>query len=213
MLLLWTFIFVFVVDVYDVKKVVIGSVTPQRPGLFAQMYPSTFFQDSRRHTQQEKNKQIRICHHHLEYTPCRTFVYTHKHTHNTVRLRETLSSSKAQQTVKDKTEWKGGENKKMEKQSISVKQKRWTDRWCAVKRTKTAREVKLTPRPLGLTRVRWVPVNAVMQVVRHAAYKQKRSPTAVFLGNYDQIWNVSTTNFTQRFCLEACLEECYCTCE
>lgn len=47
----------FGVDVYDVKTVVMGSVTPQQPGLYAQMYPSTFFQDSVRHTQQEKTNK------------------------------------------------------------------------------------------------------------------------------------------------------------
>lgn len=110
---------------------------------------------------------------HPGYTPRRTFVYTHKLTHiqymhtntHTVSLRETLSSSKAQQTVKDKTEWKGGENKKMEKQSISLWQKRWTDRWWAGPRhTKTARKVKLRPHPLGQTRIDWFPVKASLFV-------------------------------------------------
>lgn len=36
--------FVSEVGVYDVRKVVIGSVTPQRPGLYPQMDLSTFSQ-------------------------------------------------------------------------------------------------------------------------------------------------------------------------
>ena len=52
---------------------------------------------------------------HPGYTSCLTFVYTHKLTHiqyihtdtHAVSLRETLSLSKAQQTVKDKTEMEG----------------------------------------------------------------------------------------------------------
>lgn len=40
--------FFFETDVCDVKKVMIGSVTPQQPGPFVQMCPYTLFQDSRR---------------------------------------------------------------------------------------------------------------------------------------------------------------------
>lgn len=54
------------------------------------------------------------------YTPCCTVMYTHKHTFKAVPLHETLSLSKAQQTVKDGTEWKGWENKKMEKQTVCL---------------------------------------------------------------------------------------------
>lgn len=109
MLLLWIYIFVFEADVYDVRKVAIGSVTPQWPGLFAQMYPSTFLQDSRRPTHTAgKNKQIRICHHHLGYTPCRTFVYTHKRTTQSGSKRHYLR-------LKLSRLWKTRQNGKREK--------------------------------------------------------------------------------------------------
>lgn len=54
-------------------------------------------------TCKEKTKQIRMSHH-PGYTPCCTFMCIHKHTFKAVPFHQTLSLSKAQQTVKDETE-------------------------------------------------------------------------------------------------------------
>lgn len=51
-----------------------------------------------------KGKTNKDMSHHPGYTLCFTFMYTHKHAFKAVPLQETLSLSKAQQTVKDKTE-------------------------------------------------------------------------------------------------------------
>ena len=148
---LWIHIFVFAADVYDVRKEVIGSVTPQRPGLFAQMYPSTFFQDSTRHTHTAgKNKQIRICHHHLGYTPCRTFVYTHTtHTHTHTQP----ASERHYLRLKLSRLWKTRQNGREEKTRKWRNRAFLSDRGDGLiggeqeKRTKAARKVKTSATP------------------------------------------------------------------
>lgn len=141
-----TYIPLYWADVYDERKGVIGCVTPQQPGFFVRMYSSTFFCKIAEDTQQGKKQTNRDVSPRI-HTPWYLCVYTNSHTYSK-HTRQTLSSSRAQQTVKDKTEWKGGENRKMEKQSISVWQRRDGQIGGG---QKTARKVKLRPHPLRQT--------------------------------------------------------------
>lgn len=105
----------------------IGSVTPQQSGPYAQMYHAHFskIEEDTHRGRKRTNKNMSPS----PWISTMSYLCVHTYTCNTVSVLVTLSTSKAQQTVKVKTEWKRWENKKMEKQRISVYHKRWTDRW------------------------------------------------------------------------------------
>lgn len=90
------------------------------------------------------------------YTLLYLCVYTHINTHTyTLILPETLSLSKAQQTVKGKTEWKGGENKKIDGNAQFFQRERWSDSWRAEKHSKNCQKSQTFTKAYNLTMKQW----------------------------------------------------------